>query len=114
MAKESQIPVRIISVSEPSTHKHEAPVDPKSRGVSRLGDSSAKFHLSFRGQNFIGVQNQNPLIGETQMFQCPVLFLWPGAIELELNYLRTMFLRDPARLISTLRIDNKNLTRPGD
>ena len=94
MAEEPQIPVRIISVPQPAAHEHEAAIDPISRPLARVRDRGPKFCLGLCRQHFIGIEDENPGVPERKIFQRPVFFLRPGAVEFKLDDPRAKLFRD--------------------
>ncbi len=68
----------------------------------------------FRRQYFVGIENENPLVPEREIFQRPVFFLRPGAIEFELHDPRAKLFRDALRPIRALRVDHENFIGPPD
>ena len=99
---------------EPFSHEHEAPVDPITSDFASLADCPRKFFFRFRRQDFVGVENENPLIPKPQIFQRPVFFLGPGTVELKLRDLRPVASCDLDRPVSTLRINHENFVGPGN
>ena len=79
---------------EPFPHEHETPVDPITRNLTGLRDCLGEFLLCFRRQDFVGVEDENPFVMERQVFERPVFFLRPGAIEFELHDPRAQLLGD--------------------
>ena len=94
MPKEPQIPVRIIGVPQPAAHEHEAAVDPISRRLARVRDRGPKLCLRLRRQDFVGIEDENPFVAERKVFQRPVFFLRPGAVEFKLDDPRAKLFRD--------------------
>src|SRR6185437_2666273 len=102
MAKKPQIPVWIISMSEPFPHEHETPVDPVTGDLARARDRAPELRLSLVRQNLVRIEDEDPLVAKGQIFQGPVFLLRPGAVELELHDLRAQFFRDPLGPVAAL------------
>src|SRR5690242_13098321 len=102
MSKQAEVPVRVIRMFQPATEKKETPIDPVAGNVSGVRNCLPKFTFRFRWQNFIGVEDEDPLIFEWKIFQGPVLLFWPGAVEMKLHHLGAKSLRGRSRSIATL------------
>ena len=81
-----QVPIRIIGVAQPSPEEHETPIDPVTRHRRPPARSLANLRLRFRRQHLVSIEDENPFIPKGQMLERPVLFLRPGAIEIELHH----------------------------
>src|SRR5204862_3801657 len=88
------------------------PVDPIAVDLAGFRDGPGEFRFRFWRQDFVGIQNENPFVPEWQVLQGPVLFLGPGAVELELHDLRPVLLRDLDRAVGALRIDHEDFIGP--
>ncbi len=62
--------------------------------LARVRDRGPKFCLGLRRQYFIGIEDENPVVAERKIFQRPVFFLRPGAVEFKLDDARAKLFRD--------------------
>src|SRR5262245_1575890 len=110
MAKESQIPVWVVGMPQPTTHEHETTVDPITRRGAGICNRGAKCRLGFQRQDLVCVQDKDPIIAKRKMLKSAVFLLRPGTVELELHHLRAKFIRDSLRSIRALRVNHDNLS----
>src|ERR1700726_4880082 len=108
MPKQAQVPVWIISVTQPPAEKEKTSIDPIPGNVTRICDRVGKLLLRFRRQNLIGIENKNPLVLERKILQPPVFLLRPGSVELKLFHASAVLLCDSRRFIRALRINYEN------
>ncbi len=95
VAKQAKVPVGKIRVFKPFAHKHEAPVDPVTvHCVLGIGDDGAKLGFGLGGEHFVGIENENPIMTEGEVFERPIFFLGPGAVEFKLHDLGAVGLSD--------------------
>lgn len=95
--EEAEIPVGKVGVLQPTSHEHEATIDPVTRDwVLRIADDETNFLFGFRWQRFIGIENENPFVTERQVLERPVFFLRPSAVVVELQDLRAGGFRNGA------------------
>jgi hypothetical protein len=80
MPKEAQVPVWIIGVAQPLSHEHETPVNPEAGGLACARDRGAKLRFRSSRQNFVGIEDEDPLVAEDKIFQRPVFLFRPGAL----------------------------------
>src|SRR5437016_6592625 len=97
---------------QPPAEEKETPVDPIAHNLARVRNRAREFRFSLRRQDFVGIEDENPIVLERKMLKRPIFLLRPGAIEFELHYLRAVSLCDLRRDIRALRIDHENLVRP--
>src|SRR3954470_519861 len=97
---------------EPFPHEHETSVDPIARDVPCFLDRFCEFASGFRRQNFICVENEDPVVSEWEILECPVFLLWPGAVEVELHNFRSTRRGDLDRCVRAVRIDHENFVGP--
>src|SRR6266446_9909423 len=102
MTKQAEVPIWIVRMPKPSAHEHEAPVDPIASYLTGVRNDPRKFRLRLRGQHFVGVEDEDPFITEGEVLQCPILFLGPCPIKMELHNLGAVFLRDVDRAVCSL------------
>src|ERR1700719_1680229 len=112
MSKQTQVPIRVIRMLQPSPEEKEAPIDPISDDIACIRDGAGNFDRGFGRQNFVRIQNQDPLIFERQIFQGPIFLLRPLPVEMKLNNVRAKIFGNFSRTISALRINHENFVRP--
>src|SRR5437763_15736767 len=100
MAKEPQVPVWVVRMTQPFPHEHEMAIDPVAGDIARFRDRLRELLLRFRRQSFIRVENEGPVMAERQVLQRPVFFLRPGAGALELHDLCAALFRDRYRPVA--------------
>ena len=95
MPEKTQVPVGIVGMFQPAVHEHEPAVDPVAvRRMRRIGRDRAEFRAGFRRQHLVGIEDEDPLVAPGQVFQRPVFFLRPSAVEFKLDDPRAKLFRD--------------------
>src|SRR5713101_1254038 len=112
MPEETQIPIRIIRMTQPPAEEHETAIYPVAGNVAGIRNGMSDLRLRFSWQSFIGVENEDPLVLERKIFERPIFLLRPGPVEFELNNDRAMLLRDSRRVVRAMRIDHEDFIRP--
>src|SRR5689334_13807959 len=114
MSKQSQVPVWVISVSQPPAQKEKAAIDPVTVNVACVRYGIAEFLLRCGRQHLVSIENKDPVVLELKIFQRPVFLFRPCAIEAKLFDSCTMLLGNSRRIIGTLRIDNNYFVSPSN
>ena len=74
-------------------------------------DCFLDFLRQFGSQRFIGIHQEDPVIGQRQRFHRPLALLGPTALVMELYDVRAVGLCDLCRRVRTLRVDDVDLAQ---
>src|SRR2546425_11449587 len=112
MPEETEIPVRVIRMSEPATQKKDPPVNPVAGSSVGVANRVSDVILCLRRQHFVGIQDEDPIVLKWEMFERPIFLLRPATIELKLHHFRSILLRNLRRVVRALRIDHEDFVSP--
>ena len=79
---------------------------------SRVLNRTPNFFRQFRRQDFIRIEQQNPVVRERQRVHGPLPLLRPAPRIVKLDHLRTTRLSNGDRVIRALRIDDIDFAEP--
>src|ERR1700730_18032136 len=99
-------------MAQPAAEEKETPVDPVAHNLARVRNRAREFRFSLRRQDFVSVEDENPIVLEREMLKRPIFLFRPDAIEFKLHHFRSKPLGNFRRAIRALRIDNENFVRP--
>src|SRR5450432_648364 len=97
---------------KPPTHEHEVAIYPVAGDFTRVRYRSGKFVFGFRRQHFVGIEDEDPFVSKRKILQSPILFFWPGPVELKLHDMGAVFPCNLKRAVRALRIDHEDLVGP--
>src|SRR5882724_3730933 len=97
---------------QPAPEEKETAVNKITHNLARVRNRTREFIFRLRRQDFVSIEDENPLILKRKMLERPIFLFRPNAIELKLHYLRAVSPGDFRRAISALRIDHENFRRP--
>ncbi len=113
MAKEAQVPVRVVGMPQPRAHEHKSAVDPIARAtLAILREKGADLRGRLRGHHFVRVHDEDPFVAKGQVFERPVFLLRPQAVEVKLHDLRAGRGRERGGVVRALGIDHEDLFGP--
>ena len=77
------------------------------------GDPTGDLLGQLGHDDLVGVNDQDPLVAERQVVQCPVLLLGVGSVEMELDDRRAVLGGDLRGFVGALAVHDEDLVGPG-